>query len=380
MAITTLTGSNGTYKFNPEEISNIIGKGGMGIVYKGADQNNQPVAIKVMHRAISAHINNIVQAKREAAIQIKHKNLIRMLDFIEKDGDHHIVSEFIDGETLRNKLDKSPHGLNQQLCTDITTNILEGLETLHSYNVVHRDIDPTNIMICKDGTAKLMDFGIAKISGYDLQTLTGTGAFKGKYQYAAPEQIKGEKSKINNTTDIYAVGITFYEMLSGILPFNGDSEFDLMKKHIEDPLPTNSKIPNNLFGLITKATAKNQDDRYKSATEFLEDLGHEKPLKTAKEYFERAEKYREAENWIKAIENYDIVIAKNKINKMMNVYFYRAFCYAKLGKNNEAIVDYSIEIKNNPNESYGYHNRAISYNKIGKISEKYKNNEINSVT
>ena len=367
MEITTLTGSNGTYKFNPEDYGNILGKGGMGIVYKGADQNNQPVAIKVMHRAVSAYVNNIVQAKREAAIQIKHKNLIRMLDFIEHDGDHHIVSEFIDGETLRNKLDKFPHGLNQQLSTDITTNILEGLETLHSYNVVHRDIDPSNIMICKDGTAKLMDFGIAKISGYDLQTLTGTGAFKGKYQYAAPEQIKGEKNKINNSTDIYAVGITFYEMLSGVLPFNGDSEFDLMKKHIEDPLPINNKIPNNLFGLITKATAKNQEERYKSASDFLEDLGHEKPLKTAEEYFERAEKYKESENWEKAIENYDIVIEKN--TKFVNAHFWRAYCFAKLGKNNEAIVNYSFDIQNDPNESSGYHNRAISYNKIGKINE-----------
>lgn len=277
MATVTITGSNGTYKFNPDDNINILGKGGMGIVYKGIDQNNQPVAIKVMHRAISVHVNNIEQAKREAAIQIKHKNLIRMLDFVEKDGDHHIVSEFIDGETLRSQIDKSPQGMDQHLCIDITSNVLEGLATLHSYKVIHRDIDPTNIMICKDGSVKLMDLGIAKISGYDLQTLTGTGAFKGKIHYAAPEQIKGEKNKINNSTDIYALGIMLYEMLTGILPFNGESEFELMKKHIEEPLPANSKIPKNLFGLIAKATAKDQSERYKNATELLEDLLDRRP-------------------------------------------------------------------------------------------------------
>ena len=367
MAITILTGLNGTYKFSPDSNSNILGKGGMGIVYKGLDQNDRPVAIKVMHRAISVYVNNIEQAKREAAIQIKHRNLIRMLDFIEKDGDYYIVSEFIDGETLRHKLDKFPQGFDQQLCIDITINALEGLATLHSYNVVHRDIDPSNIMICKDGTVKLMDFGIAKISGYDLQTLTGTGAFKGKLQYAAPEQIKGEKNKIDNTTDIYSIGITFYEMLTGVMPFNGESEFDLMKKHIEDPLPTNSKISKNLFGLIIKATAKNQNDRYKTATEFLEDLGHEKPLKNADEYFERAERFRKSENWVKAIENYDIVIDKSK--DYPNAHFWKAWCNAEIGQFIETIAEYTYVIKNSPNESSAYNNRALAFAKIGKIDE-----------
>jgi serine/threonine-protein kinase len=274
MAEIQLIGNKGTYTFNPHEPKAKKGEGGMGIVYLGRNIHTQKnVAIKVIWKELANNPRVIERAMQEGNLYIEHPNVLKMLDFVEKDGVYHIISEFLEGQSLEDFLQQYG-AVNPDYATEIIVKVLEGLDVLHTHQppIIHRDIKPSNIFLCNDGTVKIMDFGVVRISDGRRKSVTGMGTVIGTPHYSAPEQVQGEQDKINATTDIYAVGITLYEMLTGNPPFNANSEFATLKMQVESPLPTNPKINPRLFKVIQKATEKVQTRRFQSAKEFISAL------------------------------------------------------------------------------------------------------------
>ncbi|MDR1257816.1 MAG: protein kinase [Tannerellaceae bacterium] len=269
------------YEFDPENKADILGKGGMGIVFKGRLVHGETgkydyVAIKVLFKDLSEE--SVTRAQREASIRIVHENIVRMYDFVETtdtDGKprYHVISEYLEGETL-DKLIKKSGILSQAEAVKIVKSILAALYMLHSKGFIHRDIDPSNVMVCKDGKIKLIDFGIAKqVIEYQDEFGKGTqeGKFIGKINYASPEQAEGKHWLTNVASDIYSTGILLFELLTGKLPFTG-TMYEIIKGHREQVIPRNDSLSRELQYVIRKATAKDPAQRYQSATEFIVDL------------------------------------------------------------------------------------------------------------
>lgn len=281
MAVIKLQGDSVHYEFDPEIKTNILGKGGMGIVFKGMRVNDDTgnveyVAIKVLFKGLSDE--SVMRARREASIQVIHENIVRMYGFVETtDSDgrpkYHVISEYLEGKTL-DKLILENGILPQAEAIKIVKNVLSALYMLHSRGYIHRDIDPSNIMMCNDGKVKIIDFGIAKqILEYHDEFKQGTqeGKFIGKINYASPEQAEGKHWITNATSDIYSTGILLFELLTGNLPFTG-STYEVIKGHREQPVPVHESLSPDLQYVINKAAAKEQKDRYQSAVEFIVDL------------------------------------------------------------------------------------------------------------
>ena len=281
-----------------------LGVGGMGQVFKGirVDENTglkTDVAVKFLYQDLPA--SAIKRSKNEAEIQIKNENLIEMMGFIEmeevdKTGEtitrNFVISELLHGvmlyELLQGKTTDSQgvpveyaEELYSLLLKDrikfarlVVANILAGVMGLHDKGYIHRDIDPSNIMITADGKIKLIDFGIAKNireSYGNSQSFTKFGSFVGKPSYAAPELITGDIAAHDYTTDLYQVGILLYELIVGERPFTG-AEHEVMNKQISAPVPLENIPHEGLAAIIGKAMKKEQSARYKSAAQFRADL------------------------------------------------------------------------------------------------------------
>lgn len=277
-----------------------IGTGGMGKVYLGSkvveeSGKKTPVAIKAMYEGLPEHI--IERAKRESSIQIKHENLVEMLGFVEKNDlnstggnvkHYHVISEYINGVSLNDVLCgmvKNQFGVEleaaKKLYDDykkdklkvslkIVGQVLSAIMALHDNGYIHRDIDPSNIMITAKGNVKLIDFGIAKrrsALGSQDKSLTSTGIFIGKAQYAAPELVMGDVKHQDVTTDIYAVGILFYQLLVGSLPFNGPIP-EILDAQLHKKLPVKNIENKECRAIVKKATEKKIINRYRSSAEF----------------------------------------------------------------------------------------------------------------
>ncbi len=286
------------YEFDME--AQPIGEGGMGKVYKGFRVNEvtgvrTPVAIKAMFDDLPPEVYE--RARREASIQLHNDNLIEMLGFVADSdvnalGEHkihyHVISEFLNGVVLSDLLygkltdkDGIEIPFARQLYTQYTSDrekaavhitkcILSGIMALHDKGYIHRDIDPSNIMVTKEGNIKLIDFGIAKLLntlGSHDKSVTTTGIFIGKAEYASPELVLGDVPHQGYTTDIYAIGILFYQLLTGRLPFTG-SKFEVLQHQLKTNTPLHMVEPRRYRKIIRKATAKRQSDRYVSAAEF----------------------------------------------------------------------------------------------------------------
>ena len=283
-----------------------LGEGGMGQVLRGVQVNErnglrQDVAIKFLFEDLPAHA--VERAKREASIQVSNENLVEMFGFIEvvepRAGReplrrYHVVSELLQGVMLFDLLNgkttdkygnEVPYAqeLYSKYQNDkfgfavlIVKNILSGLMALHDKGYIHRDLDPSNIMITVDRKIKIIDFGIAKqldsLNTQDQQ-LTSTGQFIGKAAYAAPELVLGDVHHQDKTTDIYAVGIMLYQFIVGSMPFEGTMA-ELIKHQLNDKIPLKAVPYKAIRRIISKATAKSQRDRYQSAAEMRVDLEH----------------------------------------------------------------------------------------------------------
>jgi TPR repeat protein len=252
----------------------------MGVVFKGKQVYTELgafdyVAIKILRGDLSQE--SVLRARREASIQIVHENLVRMYDFVETTDNrgiprYHVISEYLEGETLDKIIGRGL--LSQEKAVKYAKNVLAALYMLHSKGYIHRDIDPSNVMVCKDGKVKLIDFGIAKrmVDCGDEFKNGGTqeGIFIGKVHYASPEQVAGQR-RLSLTSDIYSTGILLYQLLTGELPFTGKT-YDVLKAHRELPVPRNDRIRGDLQYVVRKATAKKAGMRYQSASEFIVDL------------------------------------------------------------------------------------------------------------
>lgn len=291
------------YEYDIDSIP--LGEGGMGRVFKGyrvveRTGERMPVAIKTIYNNIPERV--VERARREANIQLDNDNLIRMYGFVEAviqlEGEvkckvhYHVIMELLIGVTLEdimNGITSDQNGMQIPFAVEIYSqyshnrdvavvrimkSILSGLMALHDNGFIHRDIDPSNIMLTIDRKIKLIDFGICKqvVSLESLdKALTATGVFMGKVNYAAPELVLGDVKSQNYTTDIYALGVLLYQLCTGHLPFSGTDQ-DILSANLRIPLPMNDIRRSDFKKIIRKATEKVQSKRYASVAELRVDL------------------------------------------------------------------------------------------------------------
>lgn len=251
-----------------------LGEGGMGVVYKAQDTKlDRTVALKFLPQQVSAFEDEksrfIQEAKAAAALN--HPNICTIYGIEDDGAQAFIAMEFVDGETLKNRIDQSPLKIKEAF--DIAVQIAHGLQEAHEKGIVHRDVKSANVMITEKGDVKIMDFGLAKIAkGSALLTKQGTTL--GTIAYMSPEQARGEK--IDRRTDIWSLGVILYEMIAGHLPFKGDFEQAIVYSLLnEEPQPLTalrSGVPLDLERVISKAMAKDPSHRYQHADEFAVDL------------------------------------------------------------------------------------------------------------
>jgi tRNA A-37 threonylcarbamoyl transferase component Bud32 len=256
------------------EIIEEIGKGGMGTVYKAYDSKiREVVALKLLKPEIASDIEVIERFRNELKLarQVSHRHVCRMYDLGEEWLSIYISMEYVAGEDLKSFIRRSGH-LNEAKALGLARQILEGLVEAHRLGVVHRDLKPQNIMIDKEGNAKIMDFGIAR--SLHTKGVTGTGVIIGTPEYMAPEQ--AEARDVDHRADIYALGTILFEMVTGRVPFEGETPLSIVLKHRNeppvDPQSLNAQISTGLSRIILKCLEKSRADRYQSAAEALEDL------------------------------------------------------------------------------------------------------------
>jgi serine/threonine protein kinase len=259
-------------------IDALLGQGGMSAVYKATDPNlKRVVAIKLIHSHLSGDTQFIKRFEEEAAAvaSLRHPNIVQVFDFNADTGVYYMVLEFLPGETLQDRLKRlsdEKRLLSIEESIQYTINICDALGYAHQRGMVHRDIKPANIMLDIHNQAILMDFGIVKIVGGDSHT--ATGAVVGTARYMSPEVIRAEVPDAR--ADIYSLGVTLYEMLSGRTPFMADSAMTLMMMHLNDPVPDprslRADVPQALVDVLVKAMSKNREDRYRTAAEFASAL------------------------------------------------------------------------------------------------------------
>ncbi len=255
------------------QIQSLIGQGGMASVYKAYDPNlRRAVAIKVIHPHLSNNPEFFRRFEEEATAvaHLRHPNIVQMYDF-NHDGDlYYMVMEFVMGETLQTRLKRlnaAHRRLSIKEVSSFAAEICDAAYYAHQRGMIHRDIKPANIMLDVSGKAILMDFGIARMVGASQHT--ATGAVLGTAMYMSPEQIQGLQTDAR--ADIYSIGITLFEMLSGKPPFEADSAMTLMMMHLNDPVPDLRELqpatPVEMVAIVNKALAKNRDERYQTAND-----------------------------------------------------------------------------------------------------------------
>jgi eukaryotic-like serine/threonine-protein kinase len=252
------------------EITEKLGEGGMGVVYKGMDTNlGRPVAIKMLSAQL-AHDPEIVErfrAEARAQANLSHANLAVLYAFLVEDGTAFMVMEFVEGQTFEQMI-RARGPIPVETALPLFKQALQGVGAAHRVGIVHRDIKPSNIMLNTAGVVKVMDFGIAKVVG--TRGMTRTGMQLGTPAYMAPEQIQNKP--IDTRTDIYALGITLYQMLSGQLPFQHESDFETMNSHVAATPPPMKQMfpyaPIQYQNVVMKALEKDPNYRFQTVEEF----------------------------------------------------------------------------------------------------------------
>ena len=256
------------------EIIEELGKGGMGAVYRVEDKKiGQEVALKLIKPEIASDKKTITRFSNElkTARMISHRNVCRMFELMEAEGTHFITMEYVPGEDLKSLI-RRVRRLDVGTAISISKQICEGLVEAHRLGVIHRDLKPSNIMIDKEGSARIMDFGIAR--SLKAEGITGEGVIIGTPEYMSPEQV--EAKEVDQRSDIYSLGVILYEMVTGQLPFEGDTPLSIALKHKseepKDPRELNPQIPEDLSLLILRCLEKDRENRYQSASDVHSDL------------------------------------------------------------------------------------------------------------
>ena len=253
-----------------------IGSGGMSTVYRAFDETLERwVAIKLMHREISSDSDQLERFRREAraVASLNHPHVVTVIDFGEDDDHPYIVFEYVEGETLKERLRRIGR-LPVPEAVAYAIEIGRALECAHANRLVHRDVKPQNVLIDTEGRAKVTDFGIAR--SLEAEGLTATGRVLGTTDYVAPEQALGEETTAQS--DVYSLGICLFEMLTGDVPFKADSQVAVAMKHVKSPLPDirmrRPEISAALAAVVDTACAKETANRYASAREMVHELEH----------------------------------------------------------------------------------------------------------
>ncbi len=253
-------------------VEGLVGSGGMADVYKATDRKlNRTVAIKVLKASYSSDANFVSKFRAEAqsAAKLEHPNIVNVYDVGNQNGCYYIIMEFVSGITLKDYIARKGR-LNYRETLSIAIQAARGIQAAHANNIIHRDIKPQNIIISSDGKVKVTDFGIARAASED----TIHSDVMGSVHYSSPEQTRN--GYVSNRSDIYSLGIVMYEMVTGRVPFDGESAVEVAIKHLQDEMPSPSTfapdLPISLEKIILKCTQKSADRRYDSIDSLLADL------------------------------------------------------------------------------------------------------------
>lgn len=252
-----------------------VGRGGMANVYQGEDTylDNRQVAIKVLRSNFENDNIAIARFQREAfaMAELSHPNIVSISDVGESENQQYIVMEYVDGMTLKRYINEHAPLSNDE-AVNITSEILSAMECAHNHGIIHRDLKPQNVLLSHSGNVKVTDFGIAK--ALTETSLTQTNTMFGSVHYLSPEQARGANATLQS--DIYAIGIILFELLTGQIPFDGDSAVAIALKHFQENVPSiiniNKNVPQALENVVIKATAKDIHNRYANVEEMMTDL------------------------------------------------------------------------------------------------------------
>jgi tRNA A-37 threonylcarbamoyl transferase component Bud32 len=255
----------GTY-----EIVDVLGRGGMSVVYRARHRlTDQRVALKILppELAIHASLKTRFVDEAKALARLEHANIVRLYNFGEEGGRFVLAMEFVEGETFEKMIFQKGR-VPWPVSVKVGIEVLKALEYAHDKGVVHRDIKPSNVLVRADGSATVMDFGIAKMT--ESSRLTATGQTMGTVRYMSPEQVRGQV--VDLRSDIYSLGVALYEGLTGDTPFQGETHFDIMSKHLHDPPPSLRALvpdlPEAVERVIFKSLGKGREDRWQTAGDF----------------------------------------------------------------------------------------------------------------
>jgi eukaryotic-like serine/threonine-protein kinase len=260
---------NGRYRLDAQ-----VGSGGMSTVYRAFDSTlERRVAIKLMHRDIAGDHDQLERFRREAraVAQLSHPHIVGVIDAGEEDGRPYIVFEYVEGETLKDRIRRLGR-LPVDEAIAYAIEIARALSAAHARGIVHRDVKPQNVLVDEEGSAKVTDFGIAR--SIDDTGLTADGRVLGTTDYVSPEQALGHD--VNGQSDIYSLGIVLYEMLTGDVPFHGENQVSVAMKHVREELPDVSKrrpeVSAGLAAILDRMTDKDLRKRYPDALSLQADL------------------------------------------------------------------------------------------------------------
>ncbi|OHD09668.1 MAG: hypothetical protein A2Y41_04625 [Spirochaetes bacterium GWB1_36_13] len=258
------------------QIADKIAEGGMGVIYKSIDLDTEKVvAIKTLKDSIDIHNETFIRFKKEAELleSLHHPNILHFIDFIEKDAQVFIVTEYLQGSNLKQIIQSDTLSLDQKI--EIVKEIAEALDYVHSQGIIHRDIKPSNIIVTEVNKPKILDFGVANLIDFQ-KIFSNKEGVVGSFAYMSPEQSGILKRNIDNRSDLYSLGILFYELMTGILPYQAKEVGELIHQHIakmpDEPIDINKNISPIVNKIILKLIKKDPDDRYQTAYGLAEDL------------------------------------------------------------------------------------------------------------